>query len=171
MWKYFHYRKYRALLFSSRLPSLKHSKAPIFTEQPLIAGESGKRWQAEYAECFEAVSKTNADWAELFTWSLLPFRVYHAHIDGHRERYLTGATYLSSRAFPSSLLAPTPSNAYSLPNNPEDTILLKVAGLNGQRWSVGREAQGVEGLWDGLLQSFAPESETTPGCEAQLDAA
>ncbi|KAM6496094.1 SET domain protein [Amanita muscaria] len=190
-----------------------------------------REWQAEYAECFEAVSKTNADWAELFTW----------------ERYLTGATYLSSRAFPSSLLAPTPTlvadistepvlipgldslnhargaavtwavtypdsdsvtnsqkesfislvlhkpaepnqelfnnygpkpnselilgYGFSLPNNPEDTILLKVAGLNGQRWSVGREAQGVEGLWDELLQSFAPESETTPGYGAQLDAA
>ncbi|KIL70285.1 hypothetical protein M378DRAFT_1043956 [Amanita muscaria Koide BX008] len=195
----------------------------------------------------EAFRGTNLYGATIDRWRLGESGKQNTRNVSRRERYLTGATYLSSRAFPSSLLAPTPTlvadistepvlipgldslnhargaavtwavtypdsdsvtnsqkesfislvlhkpaepnqelfnnygpkpnselilgYGFSLPNNPEDTILLKVAGLNGQRWSVGREAQGVEGLWDELLQSFAPESETTPGYEAQLDAA
>jgi len=50
-------------------------------------------WEAEWKGCKELVEHTNKDWAIGFTW----------------ERYLTAATYLSSRAFPSTILSSTPS--------------------------------------------------------------
>lgn len=150
-----------------------------------------------------------------------------------RERYLAGATYVTSRAFPSSLLSqnptlvrdpstepilipgvdllnhargaavtwsvtyplaknPDPSKkspfisvvlhdpaepqqeiynnygpkpnselilgyGFSLRQNPEDSIILKVGGLDGQRWSVGRQGHGVQGLWDEIVRWIGAE--------------
>lgn len=36
---------------------------------------------------------------------------------------------------------------FSLADNPDDTIVLKIAGLAG-KWEVGRDAQGTEGVWE-----------------------
>jgi hypothetical protein len=36
---------------------------------------------------------------------------------------------------------------FSLPHNPDDTIVLKLGGFEGQRWEIGREARNAEGLW------------------------
>lgn len=36
-------------------------------------------------------------------------------------------------------------------NNPEDSVILKVGGVNGERWNVGRQGRGVEGLWEEIL--------------------
>jgi len=144
-----------------------------------------------------------------------------------RDKYLTAATYLSSRAFPSSLLSETPTligtpftepilipgvdslnhargqpvswvvthptkddasqeakislvirspiasgqelfnnygpkpnselilgYGFSLPANPDDTIVLKVGGINGKKWEIGRNAQGVDGLWMEILSTL-----------------
>lgn len=40
---------------------------------------------------------------------------------------------------------------FSLPANPDDTILLKIGGFE-KKWEVGRAATGVEGLWTELLR-------------------
>ncbi len=43
---------------------------------------------------------------------------------------------------------------FSLPNNPDDTIGLKLGGIEGQRWDVGRDAINAEGLWSEVLSTF-----------------
>lgn len=164
-----------------------------------------------------------------------------------REAYLTAATYLSSRAFPSSLLSRTPTlqsspstqpvllpgidslnhargqpvswvvsypekteldtsketpnislvlhtpavpgqellnnygakpnselilgYGFSLPGNPDDTIILKIGGMDGKKWEVGRSASGVEGLWDEILHSIRQDLASSPTYEDHLDAA
>lgn len=153
------------------------------------------------------------------------FFVYTRSDVSHRERYLTASTYISSRAFPSTLLSSNPSliasessypvllpgvdslnhlrghqvswvidpcstkepsgnsplqvtlvvhrktstrqevlnnygpkpNAefilgygFSIANNLDDTIVLKIGGASGsnQRWEIGRDAKGIQGLWE-----------------------
>ncbi|KAF8639752.1 hypothetical protein AX17_001014 [Amanita inopinata Kibby_2008] len=193
-----------------------------------------REWQEEYTQCQNAISKANGAWGASFTW----------------ERYLAAATYLSSRAFPSSLLAPNPTllsrpstepvliagidlfnhargaavtwavsypdldsadpsvrsqkepvislvlhgptepgqelfnnygpkpnselilgYGFSLPDNPDDTIILKIGGINGERWEIGRAARGVEGLWDEIIRSLESDSDDNPSYEDQLEAA
>lgn len=170
------------------------------------------------------------------------FRCAHTDLS-HREHWKTVATYISSRAFPSTLLSPHPSlvatkfshpvllpgvdslnharahpvswvvhvpselnsvsepstislvhhlpisdhsveifNNYGpkgnpelllgygfvIPDNPDDTIVLRVGGGSGgsagKRWEVGREAKGIEGLWQEILEIVSPSSpaETVP---------
>jgi len=50
-------------------------------------------WESEWKACRSGVSACSQRYGELFSW----------------ERYLTASTYLSSRAFPSTLLSPNPS--------------------------------------------------------------
>ena len=165
-----------------------------------------------------------------------------------RERYLAGATYVNSRAFPSSLLSqnptlvrdpstepvlipgvdllnhargaavtwsvtyPLPKNpdpskespfisvvlhdpvkpqqeiynnygpkpnselilgyGFSLRQNPEDSIILKVGGLDGQRWSVGRQGHGVQGLWNEIVRWIGEEEDDDEGDgQDQMEAA
>jgi hypothetical protein len=142
-----------------------------------------------------------------------------------RERYLTAAIYISSRAFPSSILSsqptlvvtpstepillpgvdslnhkraqpvswllsspngdasislishmatgpgeeifnnygPKPNSelilayGFTLSNNPDDTIILKIGGgsRQGQKWEIGRNANGMDDLWKELLSLVA----------------
>ncbi|KAK7000969.1 SET domain-containing protein [Favolaschia claudopus] len=58
---------------------------------------------------------------------------------------------------------------FSLPNNPDDTIALKIGGQNGGRWEVGRDGRGAEPVWDFVLASLAEEG-TEPTYEDHLDA-
>jgi len=44
-------------------------------------------------------------------------------------------------------------------NNPEDSVILKVGGVNGERWTVGRQGRGVEGLWEEILGWIGSEGE------------
>ena len=162
-----------------------------------------------------------------------------------RESYLTAATYVSSRAFPSSILSPNPSlqsspttkpvllpgidalnharaksvswvvsypevsntgidsatislvlhtptpqgeellnnygpkpnsefilgYGFSLPNNVDDTIVLKVGGIDGKRWEVGRSARGIDGLWSEILASIKGDPDSPSTYEDYLDAA
>jgi hypothetical protein len=167
-------------------------------------------------------------------------------------RYLTAATYISSRGFPSSLLSPTPTltttketkpvllpgldslnhkraqpvswsvtfptgsggplttasvarqptislilhtetaagqelfnnygskpNAelilgygFSLSNNPDDTILLKIGGID-KKWEIGRAVQGADALWDELLLVMTQDQHEDEQelYETQMDAA
>ncbi|TFK64049.1 SET domain-containing protein [Pluteus cervinus] len=190
-----------------------------------------REWKAEWRECEELVRTVNPAWGEAYTW----------------EYYLTAATYLSSRAFPSSILSETPTLEYSpnsepvllpgidslnhargqpvswvvthghptqtspnpttqdpqislilhtptqqgnelfnnygakpnsefilgygfsLPKNPEDTIVLKVGGIEGRKWEIGRSARGVDGLWDEILGAMA-ENIDEATYEDKLDA-
>ena len=48
---------------------------------------------------------------------------------------------------------------FSMENNPEDSVILKVGGVNGKRWSVGRQGNGVEGLWEEILEWVGAEEE------------
>jgi hypothetical protein len=57
---------------------------------------------------------------------------------------------------------------FSLRQNPEDSIILKVGGLDGQRWSVGRQGHGVQGLWDEIVQWIGAEDEGD--CQDQVEA-
>ncbi|KAF8914232.1 hypothetical protein CPB84DRAFT_1758768, partial [Gymnopilus junonius] len=186
-------------------------------------------WENEWAQCLSALKQLNTPWNELFTW----------------DKYLTAATYLSSRAFPSSLLSKTPTlvaspstepilipgvdslnhargqpvswvvtypskeftmpatepsislvlhpailedqeilnnygpkpnselilgYGFSIPNNPDDTILLKVGGIGGNKWEIGRNAQGVDGLWREILSAVQQSDQDSPAYEDVLDA-
>ncbi|KAG7097316.1 hypothetical protein E1B28_004677 [Marasmius oreades] len=59
---------------------------------------------------------------------------------------------------------------FSISENPDDTILLKVGGggVHAKRWEVGRQARGADGLWAEIL-SFISENEDAT-YEDHLDA-
>uniref|UniRef100_A0A0W0F8T7 Putative SET domain protein n=1 Tax=Moniliophthora roreri TaxID=221103 RepID=A0A0W0F8T7_MONRR len=59
---------------------------------------------------------------------------------------------------------------FSLSENPEDTILLKVGGSasDTKRWEIGRSARGMDGLWAEILSLAAQRPD--PTYEDQLDA-
>ncbi|KAJ7094482.1 SET domain protein [Mycena belliarum] len=185
-----------------------------------------REWRAEWEQCQGAVCASNKWWADQFTWDL----------------FLTAATHLSSRAFPSTLLSqnvsltspsdpepillpgvdslnharaepvswvqsyigtgpvPGPGSTlsltlhnpaaagaelfnnygakpnselilgygFSLPNNPDDTIVLKIGGIEGKKWEVGRGARGAEGVWESILELTGGSE---PTYEDYLDAA
>ncbi|CAL1697879.1 unnamed protein product [Somion occarium] len=176
-------------------------------------------WQLEWQQCRSVFSAANPKWGPLLTW----------------ECYLTAATYLSSRAFPSSLLTdqpslyPTPDShpillpgidalnharghpvswvvtdpssstsnpvislvlhkptekstelfnnyglkpnaelilgyGFSLLHNPDDTIVLKIGGAQqldktGNGWEVGRNARGIEPVWQAVLNAVSAGKE------------
>ncbi|KAF8270936.1 hypothetical protein EI94DRAFT_1777650 [Lactarius quietus] len=179
-------------------------------------------WEAEWEQCRADVSTVNTEWGKGLTCSRTP----PSHT---RERYLTASTYLSSRAFPSTLLSTSPSllqspNSYpvlipgvdslnharaqpvswvvshtplsdksqgtislvtrtavdggaeifnnygakpnselllgygfTLPNNPDDTIVLKIGGGAGNdtpRHEVGRGARGADNVWDAIVKAL-----------------
>ncbi|KAI0072171.1 SET domain-containing protein [Panus rudis PR-1116 ss-1] len=60
------------------------------------------QWRTEWQQCQAALSEESPQWAAEFTW----------------ERYLTAATYLSSRAFPSTLLSSHPTILASSGSHP-----------------------------------------------------
>ncbi|KAL0951555.1 hypothetical protein HGRIS_008237 [Hohenbuehelia grisea] len=204
------------------LPSADKLRTPLhFTTEELEAFRGSNlyaatldrtsEWQSEWEQCQKFITQVNQVWGTAFTW----------------DRYLTAATYLSSRAFPSTVLSQIPSLAstpsaypillpgidslnherarpvtwlvshpdtgsmdaarnfedeatisvvlhkptalgeeilnnygakpnaelilgygFSIPQNPDDTILLKIGGGEGKRWEVGRQAQGIDGVWE-----------------------
>ena len=59
---------------------------------------------------------------------------------------------------------------FSLAHNPDDTIVLKIGGIAGNKWEIGRNALGVEGLWKEVLSNFSQSSEEAPTYEDVLDA-
>ena len=67
---------------------------------------------------------------------------------------------------------------FSLPVNPDDTIVLKVGGgvdILDKTWEVGRNARGAEGLWMALTTLFAQNAddgqEDTTEWECEFEAA
>lgn len=177
-------------------------------------------WDAEWRHCVATVAQVDKMTADRYSWEL----------------YLTAGTYLSSRAFPSTLLSDQPSlittpesfpvllpgvdalnharaqpiswvvthtaanetapqskislvphaptetgtelcnnygpkpNAelilgygFSLPDNPDDTIRLKIGGSTsitgaGQTWEVGRNANGAGPVWEGIQVAVRAQS-------------
>ncbi|KAH9856273.1 SET domain-containing protein [Lenzites betulinus] len=187
-------------------------------------------WEAEWAQCKAVISTANQTWGDEFTWN----------------KYLTASTYLSSRAFPSTVLSETPSlvttpascpvllpgidslnharaqpvswvvsrgvyvpgssgtptgssepsislvihtptdhgrqlfnnygpkpnselilgYGFSLANNPDDTIVLKLGGPSAasapapssSRWEVGRDAHGAEPVWQAVLDAIGAQN-------------
>ncbi|KAF8165589.1 SET domain-containing protein [Crassisporium funariophilum] len=223
------------------LPAVESLRTPLhFTtsELNLFKGSNlygatldrDRHWRSEWEQCRKVIGQAEPQWGDLFSW----------------DKYLTGATYLSSRAFPSTILSPNPSlihspstqpvllpgvdalnhkrgqpvswvvthsechnpetvpqNAkislvlhtsavegqelfnnygakpnsefilgygFSTPNNPEDTIVLKIGGIEGQRWEIGRDAHGVEGLWKEIITSITGSSQDSPTYDDLLDA-
>ncbi|KAF9569289.1 SET domain-containing protein [Agrocybe pediades] len=44
---------------------------------------------------------------------------------------------------------------FSLPANPDDTVVLKLGGaIDGKKWEIGRDARGAEGLWKEILSTL-----------------
>ncbi|KAJ7498617.1 SET domain protein [Mycena latifolia] len=185
-----------------------------------------REWRMEWEQCQGVISLADREWADQFTWDL----------------FLASATYLSSRAFPSTLLSqnvsltstsdpvpillpgvdslnharaepvswvqsyigsgpePGPGSTlsltlhnpvvagaelfnnygakpnselilgygFSLPNNPDDTIVLKIGGIDGKKWEVGRDARGADGVWESILELTGGSE---PTYEDHLDAA
>ncbi|KAF9481868.1 SET domain-containing protein [Pholiota conissans] len=227
------------------LPSAENLRTPLHfspAEREIFKGtnlygataDREREWRLEWNQCSQLVTQSKALLTELFTW----------------EKYLTAATYLSSRAFPSSLLSATPSllhspstqpilipgvdalnhargqpvswlvtypddkknpalpcvaskrpkislvihtpavqgqelfnnygpkpnselilgYGFSIPNNPDDTIVLKIGGIGGNKWEIGRNASGAEGLWKEVLQTFIQSEEHPATYEDFLDA-
>ncbi|KAJ7044668.1 SET domain protein [Mycena alexandri] len=226
------------LPYVKSLPSRDKLRTPLhFTENELqqLQGSNlygatldrGREWKAEWQDCRSAIGTVNTEWADRFTWEL----------------YLTAATHLSSRAFPSTLISqnlsltspsdpepillpgvdslnhrraepvswvqsylgtgpvpepgssislvlhnPTPAGTelfnnygakpnselilgygFVIPDNPDDTIVLKIGGMEGKKWEVGREARGADGVWDSVLEIMTGGAE--PTYEDYLDAA
>jgi len=197
-------------------------------------------WRDEWNQCRRDIDTVDVAWGTEFTW----------------ERYLTASAYLSSRAFPSTLLSSTPSlratsssypvllpgidslnharahavswvvsypdinehptllcdetptrtepyisliihspaspgqelfnnygakanselilgYGFSLPRNPDDTIVLKIGGhkSKGQTWEVGRDARGADGLWEEVLGIIAQSDGMERIFEHELEAA
>lgn len=251
------------------LPPLERLRTPLhFTSAELDAlkgtnlyGATLDRrngWEKEWSRCQTSISQANRSWADSFTWSVhliinlkIGLKIAHDTPPRHRDRYLTAATYLSSRAFPSTLLAPAPSlvtgpssypvllpgvdalnharahpiswvvsfipsdgkghnqkkeaaqassalssrlpavngedasislvnpapipalselfnnygpkpnselilgYGFSIRDNPDDTIVLRIGGATaeGKKWEVGRDARGVEGVWNEILHA------------------
>ncbi|KAJ3782663.1 SET domain protein [Lentinula aff. detonsa] len=62
---------------------------------------------------------------------------------------------------------------FSLAENPDDTIILKVGGSDAdtKKWEIGRSARGVEGLWAEILSLVGQTSaEEETSYEDELDA-
>ena len=61
---------------------------------------------------------------------------------------------------------------FSIPRNPDDTIVLKIGGSveNGEKWEIGREAKGVENMWIDLIKAFMQDPSQNPTYEDMLDA-
>lgn len=196
-----------------------------------------REWEAEWEQCLADVSTVNAEWGKGLTW----------------ERYLTASTYLSSRAFPSTLLSTSPTllqstNSYpvlipgvdslnharaqpvswvvshtssaappaaelqgaislvtrtavdggaeifnnygakpnselllgygfTLPDNPDDTIVLKIGGGAGDdvpRFEVGRGARGADSVWDAIVEALKAQEDDggeVPEWQTVLDGA
>ena len=55
---------------------------------------------------------------------------------------------------------------FSLPANPDDTIVLRIGGRreglekSGRAWEVGRDGKGSEGLWEEMVAIFARGSDS-----------
>lgn len=206
---------------------LNHEELALFAGSNLYSASLERRqtWQQLHLQCQAVVSSANPSWGESFTW----------------ERYLTAATYISSRAFPSTLMGPSPSlistqdshpillpgvdslnharakpvswlvshskdrndvavpsstskislvlhtktpagselfnnygpkpNAelilgygFTLQDNPDDTIVLKIGGATSykgvqEKWEVGRGAKGIEPVWEYVLAAVHQEDE------------
>lgn len=68
---------------------------------------------------------------------------------------------------------------FSLPNNPDDTIVLKIGSSDNsqtRKWEVGRRGRGVEGLWEEVLNlvilgAGSDNGRDEAGYEEELDAA
>ncbi|TFK92891.1 SET domain-containing protein [Polyporus arcularius HHB13444] len=226
--------------YIATLPSPDRLRTPLhFSDAELKAFQGSnlygatldrrRDWEAEWQQCKSVIAAANASWGAQFTW----------------DRYLTASTYLSSRAFPSTVLSstpslvatptshpvllpgidslnharghpvswvvstadvsgpsialvihsPTPSGSellnnygpkpnsefilgygFSLPNNPDDTIVLKIGGPStgrssesassseaskadaARRWEVGRNARGAEPVWEAVLAAVIAQS-------------
>ncbi|KAG8742532.1 hypothetical protein FRC10_001299 [Ceratobasidium sp. 414] len=74
-----------------------------------------QEWQTEWKQCSEGLSSIDPELASAFTW----------------EIYLAAATYLSSRAFPSTLLSSSPTNAS--PESSYPVLLPGIDSLNHRR--------------------------------------
>ena len=65
---------------------------------------------------------------------------------------------------------------FTLPNNPDDTLVLKLGGTGStsKRWEVGRDARGVEGLWEEIVDAVKDkqdeEDDEAPPWSLMLDA-
>ena len=63
---------------------------------------------------------------------------------------------------------------FTLPRNPDDTIVLKIGGMGedgeGKKWEVGRNAEGTEAMWNEILRWLAKDGEPGHAFEEELDA-
>ena len=241
------------------LPSPEKLRTPLhFSEAELKAFQGSnlygasldrrREWDNEWQQCKTVIDAANTDWGAQFTWCVHISHVIQSSLVlkcsiAARDRYLTSSTYLSSRAFPSTVLSsepslvttptshpvllpgidslnharghpvswvvstteaserialvihtPTPSGSellnnygpkpnselilgygFSIPNNPDDTIVLKIGGpsaprpmassssspLEGdiaRRWEVGRGARDAEPVWEAVLAAVIAQS-------------
>ncbi|KAG2013346.1 tho2 protein [Coprinopsis cinerea AmutBmut pab1-1] len=64
------------------------------------------------------------------------------------------------------------SYGFSIQDNPDDSIILKLGGTDGRKWIIGRNATGVDGLWKEVLEKVSGEeyAHAAGDYEAVLDA-
>jgi hypothetical protein len=60
---------------------------------------------------------------------------------------------------------------FSLPQNPDDTIVLKIGNIDGKKWEVGRSAKEVDGMWNEIVCSVQEHPGSLPTYEDHLSAA
>ncbi|KAG6850915.1 hypothetical protein H0H93_006741 [Arthromyces matolae] len=140
--------------YLNTLPSAEKLRTPLhFTalELELFQGtnlygatlDREKEWRAEWNQCKSAFSRQNADWGDKFSWS------------GNYP-----STYLSSRAFPSSLLSPKPT-LLSSPNT-KPILLPGIDALNHGRkepvtWAVSYPPTNSTSESEGSTQTPSPK--------------
>lgn len=78
-------------------------------------------WKAEWNQCQTFIRTINSEWADKYTWCAPSVCFLFIHfLNPIRDKYLISSTYLSSRAFPSTLL----SRAPTLQTNPSSYPIL-----------------------------------------------
>ncbi|KAJ3722676.1 SET domain protein [Lentinula raphanica] len=108
------------------LPASKQLQTGLFLtseERELFRGtnmygaiqDREQEWRLEWNQCRNVVAEVNTEWTDAFSW----------------ESYLTSASHISSRAFPSTLLSKTPSLLSSPTTEP--ILLPGIDSLNHAR--------------------------------------
>ncbi|KAF8915339.1 hypothetical protein CPB85DRAFT_1375057 [Mucidula mucida] len=129
-------------------------------------------WKQEWNACRAVVGSTNKTWGEQFTWELYLESATHLSSRAFpssllRPVLLPGVDALNhARAHPVSWVlfnnyGPKPNSelilgyGFTLPTNPDDTMLLKI---QGNKWEISRDAKGMDDVWTGFTEFLMLET-------------
>jgi hypothetical protein len=118
-------------------------------------------WEQEWTRCASLVRMSRPSWLPHFTFSVSPFLANFLRgfdVTRHYQRYKAACTYISSRAFPSSLLSSSPTLESISASYP--VLLPGVDSLNHKR------GQKVTWMVETRRESDADEGQLSLKCES-----